>query len=368
MIANSIKSKNPLIFRVAKILVLFLAAYAAAILLIRFVVPVVLNTFWGEDIAPINDSSMQLSVIDLPQAENSFYDLAKIKDVINLANVPADKRLAIDFISSDTWDNSKVEALLNDNILTLQYFSDAASKQKFQSPETANPDAISQEIVEMNSWRQAARLNCIKSIWLAKNGEEEEALKVGITVIAVGDSIEKSQANLITYLVGMALKKDALDTLQKVLSISNIDEQTRLEYKNKLATYSLSNNSSIWKFEYLSRKNAIIGFATGKYDLSETPAPEYITLKTGYHFKPNLSIKELFSYYSKLINDAKNPCILNNRKTSEINIKLSPKLKWYFTENAINKILMSTSDLALKQVLVNKCKIQEKYLKILSDF
>jgi len=368
MIENSIKPKRPLVFRIAKVLIFLLFIFAAAGLLIRFVVPVVLNVFWGKDIAPIDDSSMQLSVINLPSADNSFYDLAKIKNVVNIANVPTGEKLAIDFISSDSWDGAGVKSLLNDNQLVLQYFNDAASKHKFQSPETANPDAMSQETIAMSSWRQAAQLSCIQSIWLAKNGKGEEALKVAMTVMAVGDQIEKSQANLLTYLLGISLKKNALDTLQKVLSISNINQQTRLEYKNELVAYSLSDNSSIWKFEYLLRKNVINGFATGKYDLSETSIPEYITLKTSYHFKPNLSIKELFSYYSKLINDAKNPCTLNNSKTNEINIKLSPNFKWYFTENAVNKILMSTSDLALKQVLVNKCKIQQEYWEVLADF
>lgn len=368
MIESSKKSKNPLVFKIAKILVIFLAVYAATTLLIRFVVPIVLNTFWGDDIAPIDDSSMQLSVINLSSVENSFSDLAKIKNVINLSNIPTDKRLAFDFISSDTWDDSKVEALLNDNELTFQYFSDAASKQKFQSPETADPNAMSHEVIEMNSWRRAAQLSCIKSIWLAKNGKGEEALETAVTVMAVGDLVEKSQANLITYLVGIALKKDALDTFQKVLAISNIDHETRLEYKNKLTAYSLSDNSSIWKFEYLNHKRTIQAIVSGVYNLSATSSYEYPTVKPSYYFKPNLSIKEDFNYFTNLIDRAKEPCSLEDKDLTKNEFSLTPKFKLYFTENALSKILLSTADLAYKGLLNNKCKIQQKYLKLISDF
>jgi hypothetical protein len=226
---------------------------------------------------------------------------------------------------------------------------------------------MSQEIIAMNTWRQAAQLNCIRAIWLAKNGKGEEALAESLKVMAVGDAIEKSQTNLITYLVGLAMKENAIDTLQKILTITVINDSLRQNYQEKIANYDLSNNVSPWKFEYLVRKHSIEEIATGNYDISDVSIPKYTSLETNYYFKPNLSVKELFAYYSDLIDASQDPCL--KRKTlgeSESSSEL--KLKLLFTENAVSKILINSSDVAFQGSLDSKCRIKNKYSELLTAF
>lgn len=364
---NIKKKPNPLIYRVSQILVLLFTICIFVIIIFRFVVPFGLNLFWGKDIAPVNDSAMQLSLVQIPEQENAFYDLIKIKDVIDLKNVPSGVNFTSDFLNSDTWDINQLESLLNDNKLALQYFSDAASKQRFQSPGTADPNNISDEIIALNAWRLAAKLNSVKATWLFKNNHEEEALAELIKILKVGDMIEKSQIDLMTYLVSLNVKSIAFDSWQKSTSNLKINEQVLNIYKNELPNYALSDNISPWVFEYLLRKKTILSLVDGSYDLSETSIPENITLKTNYYFKPNLSINESLVYYNNIIDSAKKPCAIDEKKIKTDYIKQVPIFKWYFTENAIIKILLSTSDLAYQGLLANKCKIETKYLQIIAE-
>ena len=64
-----------------------------------------------------------------------------------------------------------------------------------------------------------SRLSGVKAIWLAKNGQDQEALNEAFKSIIVGNAIENSQSLLITHLVGISIKDNGLDILQKVISI-----------------------------------------------------------------------------------------------------------------------------------------------------
>jgi hypothetical protein len=358
MAFKDLTSSNKLmISKITKWLILLL------VFLLIFATPLVLN----KDISPIDDSSMILPAVSVSPSENSFYDLNKMSEITIPVSMTKNGNRLKDFLTSDTWDDAEVGALLSDNKIALEYFTDASQKPKFQSPATADPKDMSQEIIAMNTWRQAAQLNCIRAIWLAKNGKGEEALAESLKVMAVGDAIEKSQTNLITYLVGLAMKENAIDTLQKILTITVINDSLRQNYQEKIANYDLSNNVSPWKFEYLVRKHSIEEIATGNYDISDVSIPKYTSLETNYYFKPNLSVKELFAYYSDLIDASQDPCL--KRKTlgeSESSSEL--KLKLLFTENAVSKILINSSDVAFQGSLDSKCRIKNKYSELLTAF
>lgn len=348
-------SKNKI--KIAKLLLIILALVVAVIFLIKIIIPAALSAFWGKDIPAINDSSLSMPVVAINQEENSFYNLNKLYDtekhqgLIDLKNIPAGKNLPGDFLVSDTWDDNQVKILLSDNQLALQYFDDAAEKGKFQSPATADPKDMSQEVIAVNPWRQIAQLKCIQAISLAKQGRNKEALSEVMKVMVVGDAIEKSQTNLITYLVGLSMEKSALDTLEKIILNVDADTKEYAEYRNKLLNYNFSDDGSSWKFEYLVSKNGI----------------SHIASENKFYFKPNKSIKERFDFFSKMISESKNPCDFEQESSKAVSGP-NPIFGWYFTENAANKILINTNDSAYQGVLVKKCEVQQKYLKLVEEW
>jgi len=94
-----------------KIMTMFVVAILLLFIFI-LLIPKALSLFWGEDISMPNNSDLRLSVINIPEDENSYYDLIKIKDVIY---IPEDIKLYKEFLESGTWDNEIVVDLLKKN-------------------------------------------------------------------------------------------------------------------------------------------------------------------------------------------------------------------------------------------------------------
>ena len=141
-----------------------------------------------------------------------------------------------DYLNSDEWDQENVKQLLVDNEDALQNFTSAAAKGKFQLPDADNQSKISSDmpVTPINSWREASRLSGVKAIWLAKNGKNKEALNEAFKPIIIGNAIENSQSLLITHLVGIEIKNNGLDILQKVISITPKDSLILSKYQSRL--------------------------------------------------------------------------------------------------------------------------------------
>lgn len=222
----------------------FLVVAIFILVIIVFVIPLFLSIVKGKDIPPVEDSNLQLQTVNLSKEENAFYDLNKLyntekhQELIILRNVPVGKQLVSDYLKSDEWDQEAVTQLLADNEDVLQYFTDATTKGVFQLPDADNQSKISSDmpVTPLNSWREASRLSGVKAIWLAKNGKSREALDEAFKSIVMGNAIENSQGLLITHLVGIGVKDNGLDILQKVISIIPQDSPLLSEYQSKLGT------------------------------------------------------------------------------------------------------------------------------------
>ena len=358
---ENVKKQKSIFKRVLKAVGIFFAVVFVILIIFIFVVPRLLSVFWGEDIAPVNDSDMQLEVINIPEAENGFYDLVKIKDVINTENIPEGVNMINDYLNSDEWDSNETAILINDNKLSFKYFDAAAQKGKFQSPAMDDPDKISMEspITAMSQWREMARLSGVKTIWLAKQGKSDDALREAFKPIIIGDAMERSQGSLITYLTGIAMKDAGFDILQKVISISKPNSTILEKYQDELKKYNMSNNTAQFKIEYLTTKNVMSVIASGKINFSE----EKQLPINHFYFKPNLTVSYSYDFYRDIISEFQKPC--SDIKT--IQPKEMPKydsilgkIKLYFTENAIGKMLYSVAAVSLNNIKTKKCDNQAK--------
>lgn len=344
------KPEKSILKRIAKVALITFTTLFTLIVII-FVIPKILNIFWGKDIPPINDQDMQLNVINIPEEENGFYDMDKIKDFINIKNIPKGIKTNDigSYLKSDEWDKEVVENLLNDNKSAFQYFDSAAKKGKFQSPVTAYPDKISfnMPVVVMSDWRQIARLSTVKAIWLAKDGETEKAIEEAFKSIIIGDAIERSQCNPITYLVGISIKDIGFDILQKIIFLSKINRDNLIKYKEKLKKYNLSDNDSQFKIEYFSSKKAAL------------------IIKNDFYFKPNLTISYNYQFFKDMILEFKNSC--DSEKIVQPVIQLENKsfiidiVKYYFTENVVGKALHGLLATSYNAIKIKKCEIRKKF-------
>src|SRR5680860_1045314 len=290
----------------------FLAIVASFLAIFVIIIPSFLSIVKGRDIPPVDDSKLQLQTINIPDEENAFYDLNydldKVQNLIDTKNVPEGKQLVSDYLESDEWNQENVKQLLADNEGVLQDFSSAAAKGKFQLPYTDDPAKISRDIpvTPLNVYREISRLSGVKAIWLAKNGNNKEALDEAFKAIIVGNAIENSQGLLITHLVGIAIKDSGLDVLQKVISIIPKESPILAEYKLKLENYQAKKNSAPFSIEYLVAKQSWDNF--GQDSRAELGMVTKILIKNKFYFKKNLSISYCFDFFNKLAIESEKDC------------------------------------------------------------
>lgn len=345
----------------------FLAVVIIILVAIVVIIPSLFSIFKGNDIPPVDDSQLQLQIINIPEEENAFYDLNKLYDtekhqeLISLKNIPKGKQLVSDYLNSDEWNQEVVTQLLSDNEYVLQYFTDAAAKGVFQLPEADRQSKISSDmpVTPLNTWREASRLSGVKAIWLAKNGQNKEALDEAFKSIIIGNAIENSQSLLITHLVGIAIKDTGLDVLQKVISIIPQEHLLLAEYKLKLENYRAKGNSTPFITEYLVVKQT--------WDnLEQDGNSQFITvpkflLNNKFYYKKNLTHSYYFDFYNNLSVEAEKDCSkVKEVQESAILLEEGNLIKMYFTENLVGKYYVEIPELALNNVLEKKCTTENK--------
>ena len=345
----------------------FLAVAIFILAIIVFVIPLFLSIVKGKDMPLVDDSNLQLQTINLSKEENAFYDLNKLyntekhQELISLKNVPVGKQLVSDYLKSDEWDQEVVTKLLTDNEEVLQYFADAASKGVFQLPEADSQSKISSDmpVTPLNSWREASRLSGVKAIFLAKNGQNEEALDEAFKSIIIGNAIENSQGLLITHLVGIGIKDNGLDILQKVISIIPKDSLASSEYQTKLESYQAKGNSTPFITEYLVVKQAWDNIEQGGNNRFGMFSK--ILIKNKFYYKKNLTISYHFDFYNKLAIEAEKDCSeLKKIQGLTMPLEKNNLIKMYFTENLVGKYYVEIPELALNNVLEKKCATENK--------
>lgn len=343
-----------------------LKSLAAIIILVVIVIiiPLFLSIVKGKDIPPVDDSNLQLQTINIPAEENAFYDLDKMHDLVETKSVPADKNLVSDYLTSDEWSKEVVIQILADNEEALQYYSAAAEKGKFQLPYTDDPSKIASDmpVTPLNSWREASRLSAVKAIWLAKNGQEREALNEAFKSITIGNAIINSQSLLITYLAGLSIKDSGLDTLQKVISIIPEDSSVLMEYQLKLEDHQARGNSAPFIIEYLIIKQALDNIEE-KVE-AELGTDIKFLINNKYYYKKNLTLSYYYDFYNQLVIEANKDCE-EIKPAQELTYQLekSNLLKMYFVENAIGKYFTEIPELALNNILSKKCQTENKLAK-----
>ena len=348
----------------------FLAVAIFILVLIVFVIPLFLSIIKGKDIPPVDDSNLQLQTINFSKEENAFYDLNKLyntekhQELISLKNIPTGKQLVSDYLKSDEWDQEAVKQLLADNEDALQYFTDAAAKGVFQLPDADNQSKISSDmpVTPLNNWREVSRLSGVKAIWLAKNGQSREALDEAFKSIIIGNTIENSQGLLITHLVGIGIKDNGLDILQKVISIIPQDSPLLSEYQSKLGNYQAKGNSTPFITEYLVVKQAWDNIEQGGNNRFGMFSK--ILIKNKFYYKKNLTISYHFDFYNKLAAEAGKDCSeVKKIQGPTMLLEKNNLIKMYFTENLVGKYHMEIPELALNNVLEKKCATENKLKK-----
>ena len=216
-------------------------------------------------------------------------------------------------------------------------------------------------VTPINSWREISRLSGAKAIWLVKNGQSKEALDEAFKSIIIGNTIENSQSLLITHLVGIEIKNNGLDILQKVISIIPEDSLDLSVYKSKLENYQAKGNQTPFAAEYLVCKQMWNNF--GQDNRTDLDLGTKMLIKNNFYFKKNLTISYCFDFYNKLAIEAEKDCSeLKKVQEPSMQLEVNNPIKMYFTENIVGKYYTSSvkNVVALNNILEKKCATENK--------
>lgn len=332
-------------------------------------IPILDQELPGKDIAPFDDTDVRLSKVVILDSDNAYFDLVKLKDVVDEPKDTA--QTILDMVAGKTWDAKFAEEIISRNAQAFAIFSVAAQKPRFQDPATADPENITPNmaIPPISSWREMARLSAVRALFLAQQGRDKEAIEEALNPVRIGQKIQESQPVTVEYLLAMGMKNVGLETVQKILVSSNLASNYLLPYAQSfnqyynnedglIAVYKGIYHSTSWSIddivhEVASQRKEALSFFVGK-EASGNLANRFWT-KRDYYFQPNKT-KLLFAEYTRaMMEDAWKPCG-DMQATERLKPTLLTPEESVFTENAIGKHVYGLGIIGLGAVPDYKCK------------
>lgn len=276
----------------------------AIVLIGLFMLGITLYVRFIPDIETVDDSSMRIIQTEVPEEQNGYLILIqagqrreKFKELEGLK----DLRDLSPSVAAKVKSKYKERFEIMDRAISL--------------PHTLDPDIASlsydSPIPPFLSIRQLAKMR-VALAWLDfQSGKRQEALNEILKVLQVGQLMENSEGTLICYLVGNAIKRDALQMLYYMFSETDIPEETIYEWIQNLKDFR--ENTKSWgisfKGEYrladiliknpaeIDKFTVIDGKRTSHWFLRNSFIRSFI-------FKPNKTRKSFLDYYTLIIESA----------------------------------------------------------------
>ena len=332
------------------------------ILIVIFILlPSIFNLF-TKDIDLIDDSDLSLQIISIPDEDNAYFDLIKMKDVIY--EPEKGSKNIIDMIDQKIWDEKLAEEIVSRNQEAFEYFSKAVHKPKFQNPVFADPENINPNIVlsSLTYWRRMAQFSSIKALYLSKQGKDKEAIDEALNSVYIGQKIQESQVSLLGYLVAISMKETGLETVQRVITSSNLSTEELKKYAKDMNQFYKNEEGFIVtiKGEYHIQSLIIDALVSGNTEALQFYSEEQSQdiskkLNNNYYFRPNQTKALFASYARKRIENVNKFC--NNIEDIEIQMQApSSYIEMHLSENIIGKILHDTIAISLSPVNTKKCE------------
>jgi len=352
--------------RIKKIIAIILGIFVFLLIIDLSFLP--LMNLFAKDIPSIDDSDLQLQKVVIPDEENAYFDLIKIKDVIYY---PKDKsNIIFDIIDGKTWDEQFVEEILSKNSKAFEYFDKAFLKPKYQNPELKDLNNIDLEKYNppLGTYQNISYLNAIKALYLSKQGNDKEALDEILKSIDVAQKIQNSQTSLLEYLITLGMKNISLKTMQKIVSSSKLKGNELKSYIQNLDKFYNNSNDLIktLKVEYNIVSYEINLIANGDTKMLKLVSKDFEDAKikemisNNYYFLKNKT-KLLFAENTRMqINNASQVCgEIKNTENKELvpeNKIPENKIKMIFEENIIGKMLYDTLAINPSSLFIGRCQ------------
>ncbi|MBC7327838.1 hypothetical protein H5T87_06955 [bacterium] len=327
---------------------------------------------WGErDIPPVNDSDLRLTIVEIPQEQNAYYDF---QEAINRMRIDVSQEKLSDMIRGRA-SLKEIQNLLRQNEEIFPLIDKGLKLPYFQSPNLADPTQVDLNVncPEYDKLRDLARLCVVKARFLLSQKKEKLAFDWLFNIVKMGQMLEDSpRPILITYLAGEAIKEIGVSAMRDFIPKSSLPSDILKEYAKQLLEFkeSVAGLKRAGKMEYLAFVNSLTQLEKGLGDELILKGRERRWdenmgfLARGreikWFYKPNKVRKILADRYrglmfnaDKLYKDINLPRWHKEWKRIELQKGLSSVLG----ENFIGRIMLELHIYPVQQVFVHKCDI-----------
>jgi hypothetical protein len=260
--------------------------------------------------APLDDSDIHYSPKKIPDKTNGYVVIQPaLKQIKESGHQDIDSTVN-ELKEKDTFDYVKAEKLLNRHSSILEVYSNALKLESFQIPVLQNSFAPEQETysIQLMTVNKLAALNVKKLIHEDNVPEASEEI---VNLLKYGYFIQHADGGLISFIVGSAVKRQALELLEVMVLRSNFESPYYQGMRNQVATYC--NNTAIintLKKEYTDLANTLRNLDQDMmYDLKpgsgilERYSNMAAKLRLGYFYNKTATLNQLADYYRKEINN-----------------------------------------------------------------
>lgn len=310
--------------------------------------------FITNDISNPNDSDLQLSAINIPKEQNSFYVFIEAKDKVYWPQEEIDK---------NGIDDALANKILQNNESSLSSFERGVALSIFQQPELQNPKDYDANLVleSINFMRNLAKVNSLRAQMLFNQGKEKEAFDQSMKTIKMAQMIQDGQNGFIGYLIGLSIKETGLNNLRSLINNSHLSSSELLGYESELNKYKESKLAlqKELKGEYIMAMNTkekmidpvFRGEQEPEIGVFENISKEQIDMMRivggNFYYQPNRTKLEFMNVYRSMIDNA------GKRSYSEVNLpqkNIPSGLRLLFTNNVVGKILANIINISLNSV------------------
>lgn len=320
-----------------------------------------------KDTAPINDADLLLEKANVPDDENAYLDLIKLENIVYWPEEKEKSDILFSMIAGKTWNELAAKEILSRNVEAFKYFKEAVAKSKYQYPAHADPSKIelNTPVPHVGILRAMTRASVIKALYLAKQGQDKEAINESLTAVKIGQKMQESGVpSTIEYLVATAIKDFGMEAFQKIIDSSKLSSVELLNYIVELDPFYENEGGLInsFKGEYLTQSLIIDGLANKNEGVMRLFVNEEKDIgiedvgamfKKHYYFQPNKT-KLLFAEDAREnINQVNLPCG---------EVKQQPKIgpaslsEAWLVENAVGKALYNSYANTLIALFTKKCE------------
>lgn len=356
--------------------------FIVVIVAVAYFLPNILSLLSPGD-APLADESLvRLQKISVPDNDNGFYDFSQIdpctsdsptscKSIITIPQGFNDLAYT-NYATPVKWDQTAVDAVLQQNQRVFTLFDQAVSKNYFQIPDYEDPANLktSLKFYPMNSWRVAARLQAIKALSLSYQGHADQALIEAVKINKLGSEIVKGHNDLIGALVGTGIQDLGSDTILQILPYGSSTKETLAQVQEVLkeSGNDVEGYKDAFRFEYTHMANIIdetwskdyqskIQAIAGTQDTENMNPVTAHYINNSYYFKPNMT-KNLFNnLYSQEVSAVGEKCGIEGLD-EQLSMQDPLLLRWkmIFTKNVVGRIIFYVTGLSLSSAIEKQCQ------------